>query len=197
MSLSLYIPRRFAPSYSLLGRWLRRRTGDPRRAEALFIVAVTGLLLAGVLGSMLGWVWLYPTLQADPSGATALRYAGAHLAVALAGFFLAGWGFRPAIHLTAADGRLRVRRGPHTVTIHAADLIAVATVDPLRYHRHERRYAGTTDFVNHPERDVLLLRTARGHVLALGLTAPDRAALIDWLATTPAPASNTCAVGVE
>ncbi len=197
MPLRLYIPRRFAPSHSLLGRWLRRRTGDPRRAEALFIVAVTGLLLAGVLGSMLGWLWLHPVLQADPTGPTALRYAGAHLAAALAGFLLAGWGFRPAIHLTAADGRLRVRRGPHTVSLDPADLAAVTTVDPLRYHRHERRYAGTMDFVNHPERDVLLLRTARGDVLALGLTAPDRAALVDWLATTPAPASTRCTAEVE
>ena len=186
MTRTFHISRRFAPSCSLLGRWLRRRTGDPRQAEALFIVVVTGLLLAGVLASFLSWALLHAPILADPTGPTALVYAGVHLAAVGMGFLLAGWGFRPPITLTAEPGRLHVRQGTRTVTLTLDQLAAVETVDPVRYHRHERCYAATQDFVNHPERDVLLLRTARGEVLALGLTASDRTALIAWLAPTPA-----------
>lgn len=186
MTLTFHIPRRFAPSHSRLGRWLRRRTGDRLQAEALYIVVVTGLLLAGVLGSFLAWALLHASILADPTGPTALAYAITHLMAAGIGFFTVGWGFRPAITLTAGPGGLHIQQGARSVTLAPEHITAAETVDPVRYYRHERRYAATQDFVNHPERDVLLLRTARGAVVAVGLAAPDRAALVAWLDRTPA-----------
>ncbi len=52
-----YVPRRFHPAYSLLGRYVQRVIGDERRAEALVLVVLSMILLGLLLVQYLAWTF--------------------------------------------------------------------------------------------------------------------------------------------
>lgn len=170
MERAFLIPGRLHPGYSLLGRWLRHRTGDARRAEALHVVLLGGLLVAVLLAFNVAWTLL------PGSGATswtlALWGGGSLLLLILVG--AAGW--EPAVRVEAGGAGLRVRRGTAGVDVTYDAVLRVETVPALRYHRHYRRYAAVQHFVNRPVDAALLLHLADG-IVALGLSAGDRAAV--------------------
>ena len=177
---SFHISGRFHPGYSLLGRWLRRATGDVRRAEALLIVAWSGLLLLLAGGQALAWMLLQDVLEAAPRGPEATAFWLAQLGAAL-GYVLFGLvGFQPPIAVTCTPRRLTLRQGDRTLAIPYHAITSAEPVSVLRFHRHWRRYAATHVFVNRIPDTLLLLRTTSGPVV-LGLSAGDQAALVEHL----------------
>lgn len=149
---------------------------DARRAEALFIVALAGLILALGLASYLAWGLLVARGSLSLL-AFGLLQGSAVLVLGLTSLV----GFKSAIEVTCTSDALQIRQGARQVRIAVADLTSVESIPALRYYRHDARYAATQGFVNHPERSPLLLRTAAGDTVALGLTSPDQDALISWL----------------
>lgn len=173
MPRTLHAPRRFSASYSLLGRWLQRHTGDERRAEAILIVVLTGLAIGLLVLHFAVW-----SLWGGALNGTARLVYAASLAAAAALVVLVGVvGRTPAITVTCTDTALHLRRGDATCTVPYDQIRAAELVSALAYHRHERRYAATRRFINRLDDEVLLLRTEDGPV-ALGLTAPDRRVLL-------------------
>ena len=168
------IPRRFDPRCSLLGRGLRRFSRDPLQAEAYFIVALTGLVLLWLLAQYAVWAFV----QSAPSdSAAALCFwavqGGALLFLALTCVV----GVAPAAVITCTPGGgLSIRQGRSRLALENAEIQAIKKITPLRYHRHERRYAATQAFTGRLRHDLLLLRTARGPVV-LGLAPEDQAAV--------------------
>lgn len=176
MNHTYYMPRRFRPTYSVLGRWLRRRSGDERHAEALFILAVVGLALVLLLAQYLAWVLLKDALTAEPLGPVALGFWGGHLAAFLLFFFGAVLGFKPAITVTRTAEALHIQQGGKRHAYAYATMQQVTPISALRFHRHWRRYAQTQVFVNKIEDPLLLLHTTHGPVV-LGLAEEDLHAL--------------------
>lgn len=177
---SFYIPRRFHPGYSLLGRWLRRATGDARQAEALLIVALAGLLLLLAGGQTLAWTFLQDTLKAAPRSPEATAFWLAQFGMAL-GYVLFGLlGFQPPITITCTPSKLTLRQGARTLVLPYHAITSAVLVSALHFHRHWRRYAATHVFVNRIPDSLLLLRTTSGPVV-LGLSAEDQAALLEHL----------------
>ena len=175
-TLTFCIPRRFHPGYSLLGRGLRRLVRDPLRAEAFFILALTGLALLWLLVQYAVWAFLQPAPSA-PAGPAALRFWAVQGGALLFLVLTCVVGVAPAAVVTCAPGgRLRLRQGRRRLALDNAEIKAIKKITPLRYHRHERRYAATQAFVGRLRHDLLLLRTARGPVV-LGLAPQDQAAL--------------------
>lgn len=174
--------RRFRPSYSLLGRAVRRVVPDRLRAEALFLVLLTALALAWLLAQYLVWAWLQPALTTAAGSGPALTFwavqAGVLAALVLAG----GVGFAPAVVVRVEGGRLRVRQGRRAETVSLRTITAAERIAPLRYHRHERRYRATRAFgADGVQCDLLLLRTTTGGPLVLGLAPDDQEALLQHI----------------
>ena len=189
---TFHAARCFAPSYSLLGRWLRHRTGDARRAEAHLIVVLTllgiGVLLfpalAGSLGSGLG------------GGAYTLT-GGAVLGLVLLGsaVLLGGVvGFKPALRVTCTPTVLQLRQGARTLTCSYADITHLAWISAVALHRHYGRYAGTQLFTGRvkTERRLLLLHTTEGPVV-VGLPPDDLVTLFALLDDRCARRPRPCA----
>lgn len=176
--------RRFHPGYSLLGRWLRRRTGDRRRAEALHVLVLTGLALVLLLLHYLSGALLHDYFAAPPSAVWTYRLGLA----GLTGLILATGvvGFRPALTVTCDAEALRLAQGDRTLTLPYARLASVERVTARRFHRHERRYAATRPFIGVLQDEVLLLRPTRGGPVAIGLPSDDLDALYDHLETASA-----------
>ena len=180
MTPSFHISGRFHPGYSLLGRWLRRTTGDARRAEALLIVALVGLLVVLAGGQALAWMLLQDVLEVAPRAPEAAAFWLAQLGAAL-GYVLFGLvGFQPPITVTCMPGALVLCQGGRTLALPYHAIASAEPVSALRFHRHWRRYAATHVFVNRIPDPLLLLRTTSGPVV-LGLSAGDQAALVEHL----------------
>ena len=175
-----HIPRRFHPGYSLLGRGLRRLTGDVRRAEALLVVVLVGGLLLLVGSQTLAWTLLQDVLDQAPRGPVALAFWGSHIG-ALVTYVLVGWiGFQPAITLQCTPKGLVLHQGRRTLTLPYSAINTVEPVDVVVFHRHWRRYAATHVFANRLPEKLLLLRTTSGPVV-LGLSPADQQALLAYL----------------
>ncbi len=186
MHRTFYVPRRFHPAYSLLGRWLQRATGDERRAEALFLVVLSLLLLALLLGQYLAWALLSETILAAPTGPAAVAFwlaqgAGAGLCLTTCVI-----GFKPAVAVTADPAGLFLKQGRRTLTLAYDEIASAGPIPALRFYRHYARYAATLVFVNRHLDELLLLETIHGPVV-VGLLAPDRAALLGLLEAHRAP----------
>ena len=168
-----HAPARFHPGYSLLGRWLRRRTGDARYAEALHVLVLTGLALVLLFGHFLSAALLLPA--AAPQTTTAYWLVQASLAgLALAAGVV---GFRPALAVACTSDALHLAQGRRRLVVPYAALASVRRITARRFHRHERRYAATRAFLGVLGGEVLLLRLARGGPVVVGLPAPELAAL--------------------
>jgi hypothetical protein len=174
------ISRRFHPAYSLLGRWMRRWLDDDRRAEALFILVLSGVALTLLLSQYLAWALLKPFIAAAPDGPAALAFWIGQVGALGLVIGTCVVGFQPAITVTADTDRLRLRQHDRVLVVPYAAIGDVSIISARRYHRHWRRYAATHTFVNHPDDDLLLLRTDIGPVV-LSLAPDDREVLLDHL----------------
>jgi hypothetical protein len=189
----VYIPSRLHPSYSLLGRWLRRRVGDARRAAALFVVALAGLALALVLAHYVAWALLQPVVAADPGGPVALAFWGLQAGSVLLFLLTCVAGVRPAACVRYTRALLEVRRGTRVRRLALSEIHRAGALSPLRYHRHYRRYAATEAFVDRLRTDLLLLRT-RDAVVVLELPDADRQRLLAYVEATRAPSAHVAHV---
>ena len=166
MTHTFQSPRSYHPSYSLLGRAFRTWTKDRLRAEAFFIVALTGLALLLLMGHYLGWALLKPTLTSNPSWQL-LFWAG-QLASVAAWIAIGLLGMRPGVTVACTPDALEVTQGSRSCTVHYDNIEDVDTISAKTYHRHYRRYAATQVFVSQLPDEVLLLQTPEGPlVLAL------------------------------
>jgi hypothetical protein len=191
-----HIPGRFHPGYSMLGRWLRRRTGDARQAEAYLIVVAAAFGLVLLLAPALAASFLEAGTQAGRAGGLRpdvvfwLAELGALLLAGLVG----GLGFEPAVTVTCAADHLLLRQGTSTCRIPYDALRSVEPLPRLLFHRHYRRYAATRVFATRLPDPLLLLQTPEGPVV-VGLAAPDAAALAAFLGERTNAASRHAPVG--
>jgi hypothetical protein len=174
--LTIHVPARFHPAHSLLGRWMQRRLGDARRAEALFLVALSMILLGMVLAQFMAWLWLQGAILADPTGPVAVTFWLGQVGGVLLCLCTCVVGFTPAVDVIVTATGLRLRRGAHERTLSYAEITSVESIAALRYYRHYGRYAATDAFINRLTPHVLLLHTPGGPV-ALGLPPKDHDAL--------------------
>ncbi len=159
--------RCYDPSYSLLGRALRRWTRDRLRGEALFLVALTGLALVLLMTHYLGWALLQSYLAEQPT--RQLVFWGGQLASGVLWGGIGLVGFRPGVTATCTSNTLTLEQSGRTRTVPYDSIDETRVISATRYHRHYRRYAATSVFVGRLADDVLLLRTERGPVV-VGLT---------------------------
>lgn len=176
MRRTFYVPRRFHPAYSLLGRWLQRRVGDVRQAEAFFLIILALLLLALLLAQYVAWVLLKPAILAAPTGTVALAFWGVQAGTFTGGLLACAVGFRPAVSVTVTASGLCLEQGRRMLTLALEEVEATTPISALRFHRHYARYAATHVFANRVTPEALLLQTAFGPV-AVGLLPADHAAL--------------------
>ena len=170
----------------MLGRWLRRAIGDERRAEAYFILVLSGLIVGVILFQYVAWAWLGATILADPTGSVAVAFWLMQLGSVVGSVLLAVVGFQPAIRIVATPAGIQLQQGKTVIALHPEDITSVETISALTFHRHYRRYAATRSFVNRIEDELLLLHTSDGP-LVLGLSAADHARLLPHLKTPPRP----------
>ncbi|MFB6285673.1 MAG: hypothetical protein ABEK03_03735 [Candidatus Bipolaricaulia bacterium] len=177
--------RSYHPSYSLLGRAVRTWVGDRLRGEALFIVVLTGLALALLMGHYLGWALLKSLFANRPSWQ--LWFWGGQVisVLLLAGFGLVG--FRPAVRVTCTSDAVELRQGSRSQTIPYPSVDTVDTISTVRFHRHYRRYAATQVFVSGLSGDVICLDTEEGPVIVSFSDSSTQAALLDRLQAEQSP----------
>ncbi len=169
---TFHVPPRFHPAYSLLGRGLHRLVGDARRAEALFLIALSMLALGLLLAQFFAWMGLQEAIQAEPLGPVAVAFwLGQIGAVALC-VLTCVIGFAPGITVTLTPTHLHVRQGRHERALPYEAITATESVSALAYHRHYRPYAATQAFVNRMTPQVLLVHTPEAPI-ALGLPPED------------------------
>jgi len=147
---------------------MQRRLGDARRAEALFLVALSMIALGLLLAQFLAWMWFQPAILADPTGPTAIAFWLSQVGALMLCLFTCVVGFTPAVVITMTPTALHLRRGRRERTLRYDEITSVESISALRYYRHYGRYAATDAFVNRLTPEVLLLHTLDGPV-ALGL----------------------------
>ncbi|MFQ5571422.1 MAG: hypothetical protein ACE5G0_17225, partial [Rhodothermales bacterium] len=147
MRRTFSVPSRFHPAYSLLGRWMQRLLGDTRRAEALFIVALSMILLGLILAQYVAWMFLKPAIVAEPIGTVAMTFWGCQIGGVMVCVLTCVLGFRPALTVTTTEGGLHLHQGTHTLTLAYNDITSVEPISPLLFHRHYGRYAATQVFI--------------------------------------------------
>lgn len=187
MQRTFYVPARFHPAYSLLGRRLQRAVGDPRRAEALFLVRLVMLFLVLLLVQFGAWAWLKPAIAAAPTGSTAVIFWMSQGGALLFYLLTCVVGFAPPVTATVTRTGLHLRYGSQERTLSFNDITAVASISALAYYRQYAPYAATQRFVNRMTPRVLLLHTPDAPV-ALGLLPDDHDALLHHLHAHRTPA---------
>lgn len=172
-------PPSYHPSHSLLGRSLRRWTGDRLRGEAVFVVVLTGLTLVLLMTHYLGWALLSPLFSTNPVWQTYFWIAQGASVLLLGGAGLIG--FRPAVQVRCLPEVLHLTQGDRTRSVPHEAIYDVDIISARQYHRHYRRYTATDIFISHLPDRVLLVRTAQGPIV-LALSDPDaQASLLDLL----------------
>lgn len=177
--------RTFRPTHSLLGRALRRWTGDRLKGEAYYVLVLTGLVLALLMAHYLGWALLQPIFT-GPDGAwyqTVFWLGQLASVVAVAAVGLVG--FRPPLTVRCDDeaGRLHLTQGDRSCAVDYASVETASLIPARRFHRHYRHYAATRIFVGRLEDEVLLLETDTGPVV-VALPAESLTDLRNHLAAT-------------
>ncbi len=174
---------------------MQRALGDERRAEALFLVALSMVLLALLLGQFLAWVALKEAILAAPDGPVAVAFwlaQGAGVALCLLTCVI---GFRPAVTVRVEATGLTLRQGRRALTLAYDEIAAARPLPARRFHRHYARYAATQVFANRYTPEVVLIETARGPVV-VGLLPDDQADLLRRLQAPRAPAFHAPAARV-
>ncbi|GAB5521629.1 MAG: hypothetical protein RhofKO_38800 [Rhodothermales bacterium] len=179
-STHAHIAARWNPTYSLLGRWMRRRVADRWQAQAYTVLAASGLLVALIIASFLAWGVWGEVISADPEGPVALRFWWIQAAAMIAGLVLTLAGWSPAIKLTVDEAGLTVETPHVTHTMPHWTIERVAPISAVTYHRHYRRYAGTTPFVGALPSQLLLVES-EAYCWVLGLDAEAQAAVLHAL----------------
>lgn len=157
---------------SLLGRWVRRKAGDPWQAQAYLILVSISLLVALVIANFIAWGIVGASITADPDGPTALAFWWSQVAA------FGGWsvvtlvGWAPGVAVEVNEARLAVTQGEHTFTMPRWTVEHVEVISAKAYHRHYRRYAGTTSFVGALPPQLLLVES-EAYCWVLGLAAAD------------------------
>ena len=166
------IPRRFHPGWSLLGRLLRRRTGDRLRAESLHLALLTGGALVWLMG-----VYAAGALVSGTGAPPLVVWSGLGAAGGL--LVLGGVvGVQPRAVVRCGPAAMRVERGRERVRLPYAALERVETVGARVYHRRYRRWAAVRPFLNGGGGPVLLVHMRdRRSVVALALPEAQRTAL--------------------
>lgn len=160
--LNVIVPGRFDPTYSLLGRAIRRATDDRRRAASLFVLSVVAAF----------------TVLGVSSAFAALFGAWVPQALALAAVCLITIpGVSPPITIHV-DRRITVAQGDRTVDV-GFDDSRLRVVDLDLYYTHYRRYRRTVAFEAGLRNDRMLLLLRQGEApVALDVDRPTRDALV-------------------
>lgn len=187
---TFYVPPRFHPAYSLLGRGLRRLVGDARRAEALFLIALSMLALGLLLGQFFAWMWLKTAILATPLGPVAMAFWLGQIGAVAVCLLTCVVGFVPAITITVNPTHLHLRQGRHECTLPYGAITSTESVSALTYYRHYRPYAATQAFVNRMTPQVLLLHTPEAPI-ALSLLPEDHDTVLHLLDEHLTPAFDT------
>jgi len=174
LTLTFHTSRRFDPSHSLLGRAVRRWTGDPLRGEAVFYLVLSALVLALLMAHYLGWALLQPLMEADATESWQVLFWIGQLASVGLVTAIGGIGFRPGVEVAfdPETASLHLQQGASERRLGPSDVREATRISAQRYHMHYRRYAATDAFVAEATDDMLLLRTADGPVV-LALPSAD------------------------
>ena len=165
---------------------MQRRLGDARRAEALFLVTLTGIGLALVLAHYATWAFLRPAVT-PASGHPALIFWLVQAVLLLSVIGLCVIGFKPGVQVVLRDDMLTLHQHARTVHLPLEAIDSIASVSALRVHRHYARYAATQIFANRHLDSFVLLTTSRGPVV-VGLLPADQGRFIDLLSRRLTPA---------
>ena len=165
---------------------MRRRLGDARRAEALFLVALSMIALGLLLAQFIAWLWLQPVILAAPTGPVAMAFWVSQVGALMLALLTCVVGFAPAVVVSVGPLGLHLRRGRHERTLRYTEITSVESISARRYYRHYGRYAATDAFINRLTPEVLLLHTLHGPV-ALGLPPDDHDAVRHHLEVCLAP----------
>jgi hypothetical protein len=152
---------------------------DRLRGEALYLVSLTGLILAVLLAHYLGWALLKPVLTAHPTWQAVFWGGQVASVLVLLGIGLVG--FRPPVHVTCGPETVTIRQGDRRRTLSASALEDVSLISAQDYHRHYRHYARCQVFISALPDEVLCLHTADGPVIVAMPTPESQAALLDHL----------------
>lgn len=128
-------------------------------------------MIATLLGTgfLIGHILLWTLWR--PVGTMAWWTGGIEAMLVVLGAAMTLAGKEPAITVRCGAQACHLRQGTRRLTVPYASIAEIETVGARRFHRHERRYAGTQVFVNRVPEEVLLLHTDDA-VVALGLTTP-------------------------
>lgn len=174
MSFRYTSPRRFHPGHSLLGRWIRTRVPDERRAVGAYFFA-SGLILFGLIfAQQLAWaLWL---VVGD--GAAGWRLPLFYGQLVSAGLYLVVcvWGFRPGFTVRLEGTELFIESTGAVLRVQARPTEAIPMVPERTFYRHHRVYARTRSFVVPGATEVWVVED-RGAVIGVGLPAEPMAAL--------------------
>ena len=173
-------PARFDPSYSILGRMLRRMVIDRKRAGAYFVVASAVLVLAVVVAQFFAWSFLEPALSADPGGNAATVFWTGQIAAVLLLLFGVVLGRAPQLVVTLHQLHLAVRQGGREATVALSEIDTVRTVTSLQFHREYWPFADVRAFICGTPPLVVVVETPRG-VLGIGLPASEHKELCSAL----------------
>lgn len=189
------ISSRFHPAYSLLGRWIRLRVRDRRRAESLFIVVSGVIALALVLSQFLGWAMLQPEARGLTFALFQVLLAGLYALVCLVGR-------QPEIRVTLNRKGIeitrrtastilpwRLSRSEETAQIDLREIVRVTTISAELYYRHYARYASTRAFVNRIPPKLLMIELHDGPVI-FGLAPSDLVTFLEALEERTTSASR-------
>ena len=179
LSLSFFVPGRFHPGYSWLGRYLRRRVRDELYAEGLYILLISLIGVGLMLLFFLGWAGLQLVLAARPDEAERLvrLYFAGQVGASLLFFVTCFMGFKPALNLRISGRRTRIRQGARECVLPLHRIRRISPASALQFHRHYRKYEGTRSFFVRLPNPLLCLDTDTGPVF-LGLPQEDHPALM-------------------
>ena len=161
----------------------------------MYLLVVTGLLLALLLGQFLAWALLQPTLTAAPTGTASLLFWLAQVGGGAVCILLCLVGFKPGLLVAISGDILHVEQGGRALELPLETVTAARTISALRFHQHYARYAATHVFVSRLPDEVLLLETTDAPVI-IGLFPDDRTALLRMLEDRHIPASGRPAARV-
>ena len=175
-----HIAARWDPTYSVMGRWVQHRVADRWQAQAYTILMASGLVVALVVASFLAWGIWGEAIAADPEGPVALRFWWVQAVTFVGALVLTLVGWSPSMEVTVDDASLTVATPQAAHTMPRWTIERVASISTTTYHRHYRRYAGTTLFVGALPAQLLVVES-EAYCWVLGLDETAHAAVLEAL----------------
>ena len=172
------ISGRWHAGYSLLGRWIERRSASRWHAGGLLIIALAAGATTLLLATAAAWML----------GASAVLAALMFLWILFLAAGLAG--FQPPIHVEVARvgesaKATALAQGTRRRIIDTDAIENIGRLDPVTYHRLFRRDGVTDCWVNDPTRTMLRIilnpTDEESHSLILGLPPNDHAGFLNAL----------------